>query len=357
MDAKREFLNELAASIRPLEHGAMAAAKQHQDHLTKPAGSLGRLEELAIWMAGVTGELTPATVPRTVVVMAGDHGVASEGVSAYPSEVTPQMVMNFLGGGAAINVLARQTTARVLVVDLGVACELGQVDGLVARKVGSGTANIATGPAMSRSQALRALRVGAELAQSEIADGARMLATGEMGIGNTTPASALICALTDTPPELVVGRGTGLDDAGLAHKRTVVGRALASNRSALSDPVDALAAIGGYEIAGLVGLILAGAARRRPVVLDGFIAGAAALVAARIAPAARNYMLAGHLSAEQGHRVALSALDLQPLLDLDLRLGEGTGAVLAFYIIDAATRIMAEMATFSEASISRGVER
>lgn len=357
MDANQEFLNQLVASIRPLDQGATAAARRHQDDLTKPAGSLGRLEELAIWMAGVTGEMTPATVPRTVVVMAGDHGVVAEGVSAYPSEVTPQMVMNFLGGGAAINVLARQTKTRVLVVDIGVASAIKHVDGLVARRVASGTANIATGPAMSRSQALEALRVGAELADSEIEAGARILATGEMGIGNTTPASALICALTDTPPEQVVGRGTGLDDAGLVRKRSVVSRALASNSSALNGPVDALAAVGGYEIAGLVGLILAGAANRRPVVLDGFIAGAAALVACRIAPAARDYMLAGHLSAEPGHRVALSALDLKPLLDLDLRLGEGTGAVLAFHLLDAATRIMAEMATFSEASISRAVER
>ncbi len=357
MNGEQEFLNDLVTSIRPLDRAAMAAARQHQDNLTKPAGSLGRLEELAIWMAGVTGELSPATEPRTVIVMAGDHGVTSEGVSAYPSEVTPQMVMNFLGGGAAINVLAGQARARVLVVDLGVATEMGEVSGLVARKVGPGTANIAVGPAMSRPQALKALRIGAELAESEIAAGARLLATGEMGIGNTTPASALICALTDTVPEVIVGRGTGLDDAGLAHKRRVVGRALASNRSSLTDPVDALAAIGGYEIAGMVGSILAGAARRRAVVLDGFIAGAAALVAARIAPAARNYMVAGHLSAEPGHLVALSALDLQPLLNLSLRLGEGTGAVLAFHLIDAATRIMAEMATFSEASISRAVER
>ncbi len=357
MDANKEFLNDLTASIRPLDQDAMAAAKRHQKNLTKPAGSLGRLEGLAIWMAGITGELAPATAPRTVIVMAGDHGVVGEGVSAYPSEVTPQMVMNFLGGGAAINVLARQAGARVLVVDLGVATELDQLDGLVARKVAFGTDNIATGPAMSKSQALKALAIGAELAESEFAAGARMLATGEMGIGNTTPASALICALTDTPPEVVVGRGTGLDDSGLARKRTVVARALASNESALNDPVDALAAVGGYEIAGLVGLILACAAGRRPVVLDGFIAGAAALVAARIAPAARNYMLAGHLSAERGHRVALKSLGLKPLLDLDLRLGEGTGAVLAFHLVDAATRIMAEMATFSEASISQSVER
>ena len=357
MNGEQEFLNDLVTSIRPLDRAAMAAARQHQDNLTKPAGSLGRLEELAIWLAGVTGELTPATEPRTVIVMAGDHGVTSEGVSAYPSEVTPQMVMNFLGGGAAINVLADQARAKVLVVDLGVATEMGEVSGLVARKVGPGTANIAVGPAMSRPHALKALRIGAELAESEIAAGARLLATGEMGIGNTTPASALICALTDTAPEVIVGRGTGLDDAGLAHKRKVVGRALASNRSALTDPVDALGAIGGYEIAGMVGSILAGAARRRPVVLDGFIAGAAALVAARIAPTARNYMVAGHLSAEPGHLVALNALELQPLLNLSLRLGEGTGAVLAFHLIDAATRIMAEMATFSEASISRAVER
>ena len=357
MDAKQDFLDQLVSSIRPLDQDAMSAARQHQDSLTKPAGSLGRLEELAIWMAGVTGEMTPETTPRTVVVMAGDHGVVTEGISAYPSEVTPQMVMNFLGGGAAINVLARQTKTRVLVVDLGVASPIRQVDGLVARRVGSGTSNIATGPAMSRSQALEALLVGADLADSEIEAGARMLATGEMGIGNTTPASALICALTDTPPEQVVGRGTGLDDAGLVRKRTVVGRALASNRSALNDPVGALAAVGGYELAGLAGLILAGAARRRPVVLDGFIAGAAALVAYRMAPASRDFMLSGHLSAEPGHRVALSALDLKPLLALDLRLGEGTGAVLAFHLLDAATRIMAEMATFSDANISRAVER
>ncbi len=351
-----QFLAELVAFIRPPDEAAMAAARRRQGNLTKPPGSLGRLEELAVWLAGLTGELTPATAPRSVIVMAGDHGVTAEGVSAYPSEVTSQMVVNFLGGGAAINVLSRQAKAKVVIVDIGVAADLGNLPGLLVRKVGAGTANLVVGPAMSREQALQAVQVGIEVANSEIDAGARLLATGEMGIGNTTPASAVICALTGAPPEQVVGRGTGLDDAGLARKREVVARALSVNRYLLADPIGVLAAVGGFEIAGLVGVILAGAARRRPVVIDGFIAGAAALVACKIAPAAQPYLLAGHLSAEAGHRIALEAMKLRPLLDLGLRLGEGTGAVLAFHLIDAAAGIMAEMATFDEAGVSGALE-
>ncbi len=337
--------------IGPLDGSAQAAATARQGRLTKPAGSLGRLEALAIQIAGITGHPAPTVARKVVIVMAGDHGVTAEGVSAYPADVTPQMVLNFLRGGAAINAFAAQVGARVVVVDVGVATEVRHPD-LISRRVVPGTANMATGPAMTREQALAAINVGIDVVADEIARGLDLVALGEMGIGNTTAASALTAALTRTPVALVTGHGTGIDEARWQHKVAVIERALATNAPDPSDPLDVLAKVGGLEIAGLVGVILGAAAARVPVIVDGFISGSAALVACELAPAVAPYLIAGHVSVERGHRVILERLGLTPLLDLDLRLGEGTGATLAMAIVEAALRAHHEMATFAEAGVS-----
>lgn len=331
-------------SIRPM---AREAARARQAVLTKPAGSLGRLEELSLQLAAITGEARPNVARKAVIVMAGDHGVTSEGVSAYAAEATRQMVLNCVNDGAAINVLARQMGARLAVVDIGVATDLDPAPGLVLRKIAYGTQNMAHGPAMTREQTEAAIAVGLELVQTEVERGLDLVATGDMGVGNTTPSSALVAAFTGEPVERVTGRGTGVDDAGLQRKIAVIKRALAVNRPDPSDPLDVLAKVGGLEIAGLVGVILGAASQRVPVVLDGFIAGAAALVATELAPEVKPYLIAAHRSTEIGHRLILERLELRPLLDLDLRLGEGTGAVLAFSLVEAAARILNEMATLN----------
>ncbi|TMB89897.1 MAG: nicotinate-nucleotide--dimethylbenzimidazole phosphoribosyltransferase [Chloroflexi bacterium] len=337
--------------MTPLDAVAMEQARARQLQLTKPAGSLGRLEEIAVQMAGITRQPPPTVKRKAVIVMAADHGVVAEGVSAYPSAVTPQMVLNFLHGGAAINALARQAGAEVVIVDVGVAADLDH-PGLLVRKVARGTANMALGPAMTREQALSAITAGMDVLKSLVKQAIDLVATGDMGIGNTTAASAITASLTGTPVALVTGRGTGIDETQLAHKIHVIERALARNVPDPSDPLDVLTKVGGLEIAGLVGVIIAGAASRIPVVIDGFIAGAAALVAVGICPAVRDYLFAGHVSVERGHQVILEQLGLSPLLDLQLRLGEGTGAVLATHIIEAALRTHREMATFAEAGVS-----
>ena len=339
--------------IPPLDDGAMQMAAARQGRLTKPAGSLGRLEELSISLAGMTGRLDPPLANRIVFTLAADHGVALEGVSAYPREVTAQMVLNFLNGGAAINVLARQMNVRVVVADLGVHSDLPAHPDLRSLKVRRGTASITNGPAMSVREARRAIESGRRLVRDEVANGLDVALTGDMGIGNTTVSAAVICALTELDSKDVVGRGTGVDDAGLDRKREAVRTALRVNAALVATgPIEALAAVGGFEIAGLVGVILESAAARRPVVIDGFISGAAALVAASIAPAATGYMIASHRSMELGHGAVLRRLGLRPLLDLDLRLGEGTGAVLALPLLEAAVRTLNEMATFDEAGVS-----
>jgi nicotinate-nucleotide--dimethylbenzimidazole phosphoribosyltransferase len=347
----------LRALVDAVVAPAPAAGREAQarlDALTKPPGSLGRLEELARAIATMTGRCPPAVRQPVIVTLAADHGVAAEGVSAYPQVVTAQMVANFLAGGAAVNVLARQVGARVVVADLGVAGPVGERPGLVRHPIAPGTGNIARGPAMSREQAVQAIAIGAKLATDEVARGADLLGTGEMGIANTTSAAAVVAALTGAPPEAVTGRGTGIDQERWRLKVGVVARALAVNRPDPGDPVDVLARVGGFEIAGLAGLVLAGAARRVPVVLDGFIAGAAALAAMRLAPEARHYLIAAHRSVEPGHAVVLEALGLMPYLDLDLRLGEGTGAALAIGLARAAVALMTEMATFKSAGVSEG---
>lgn len=346
-------LEELITRIKPLDKVAMQSARIRQDILTKPQGSLGRLEELSIQLAGISACPLPSVERKTVIVMAADHGVTSEGVSAYPVDVTPQMVSNFLRGGAAINVLARQANARVVVVDMGVASEIEDVMGeLVSCKIGLGTANLVEGPAMTREQAMESIQSGIEIAETEIARGADILATGDMGIGNTTAAAAIACALMRQLPEDIAGRGTGVDDDGLKRKINVITRALNVNKPNGNDAIDVLAKVGGFEIGGLAGVMLAAAANRKPAVIDGFISTAAAMIAATLVPAARDYMIAAHVSQERGHKLMLEWLDLNPLLDMNMRLGEGTGAVLAFHLIEASTRILREMATFNEAGVS-----
>ena len=346
------LIEELIAQIRPLDSAVMQSAQTRQNLLTKPAGSLGRLEELSIQVAGIMGDPIPQVSNKVVLVMAGDHGVVAEGVSAYPQEVTPQMVANFLHGGAAINVLARHVGARVVVVDMGVAADIPASPGLLIRKVAYGTGNIARGPAMSREQALQALTAGAQVALDQIEQGMDLLATGDMGIGNTTPSAAIAAAITGKAAAEVAGRGTGVDDAGLQRKVAAIQRALDTNRPDPRDGLDVLAKVGGFEIGGLAGAILAAAARRRPVVIDGFISTAAAMIAASLAPQVRPYLIAAHTSMERGHHLMLEWLGVRPLLDLQMRLGEGSGAALAMSLVEAACKTLAEMSTFGEAGVS-----
>jgi len=345
-------LTSTIASIRPLDAAAMARARARQDDLTKPQGSLGRLEALSIQMAGITGKERPCIRDKAVIVMAGDHGVAREGVSAYPAEVTPQMVLNFLRGGAAINVLARHVGARVTVVDMGVASDIPPQPGLVIRKVAYGTQSLRSGPAMTREQALQAVEAGIEVLEAELARGLDIVATGDMGIGNTTPSSAIVAAVTGLPVAQVTGRGTGIDDGRLAQKVAVIEEGLRVNRPNPADGLDVLAKVGGFEIGGIAGVILGAAAHRMPVVVDGFISTAGAVIAALLAPGAKDYMISGHKSVEIGHWAMLQYLGLVPLVDLDLRLGEGTGAVLGMGLVEAACKILDEMATFSSAGVS-----
>ena len=338
--------------IRPLDEAAMATARARQDQLTKPLGALGRLEALSVQIAGITGALQPPLERKAVIVMAADHGVAAQGVSAYPQEVTPQMVLNFLRGGAAINVLAKQTNARVVVVDIGVASALPTHPQLLARKIALGTHDFTLGQAMTRDEAIAAIETGIVVVEEQAKLGLHVVATGEMGIGNTTASSALIAAFTGATPERVTGWGTGISDTIRQHKVAVIAQALALHRPDPADAVGVLAAVGGFEIAGLAGVILGAAAHRVPIVLDGLIAGAAALVAAALTPGVVDYCIPSHRSAEQGHAIALRHLGLSPLLELDLRLGEGTGALLAMPLIEAAVRLLNEMATFGEAGVS-----
>jgi nicotinate-nucleotide--dimethylbenzimidazole phosphoribosyltransferase len=350
------------AAIGPLDATAVADATVLHDRLTKPRGALGRLEPLGIRLAGIAGECPPPVpTPAAVAVFAGDHGVLAQGVSPWPQEVTAQMVANFCAGGAAINVIARQMGARVVVVDVGVAATLDDsfddsfdgAPGLVRRKVRRGTADLSIEAAMSLDEARAALDVGAEVAADLVAAGARCLVTGEMGIGNTTPSAALVAALTGRPPGEVTGRGTGIDDATLAHKVAVIEAALVRHASAIAaGPLETLAAVGGLEIAALAGFIAGGAAARVPVVIDGVIADAALLVASRFEPGVLPFCIAGHRSAEPGATAVLDHLGLDPLLDLDMRLGEGSGACLALPVVEAAARVLREMATFDSAGVS-----
>jgi len=348
-------IEAVARAIPPLDAAAAERAQQHLNSLTKPLGSLGQLEEVAVQLAAMTGEVAPPVSPATVIVVAGDHGVTAEGVSAYPSEVTPQMVLNFLHGGAAINALSRCAGAGVRVVDAGMAVDLEHPD-LTVRKVRRGTGNMCRELAMTREEAEQAICHGIDLANEEVDRGARVIALGEMGIGNTTPSAAILAAFSGRTVEQLIGRGTGLDDQGLRRKADAIRRALELHHPDPEDPIGVLSAVGGLEIAVMAGIVLGAAARRIPVLMDGLITGAAVLTAVRIAPAARNYIIASHRSAEPGHAVMLEMLGLKPLLQLGLRLGEGTGAALAMPLLQAIHRVMTEMATFGSAGVSGPVE-
>ncbi len=345
-------LTETIHRIRPLDEAAMQAARQRQDQLTKPQGSLGRLEELSVQLAGIYRQPMPAIKDKVIVTMAGDHGVVAEGVSAFPQEVTPQMVYNFLNGGAAINVLARHVGARIVVVDMGVASDFEPHPSLVVKKVAKGTANMAKGPAMTRAQAEQAILAGVEVVEAEIARGLDIVGTGDMGIGNTTPSAAIAAALTGESPARIAGRGTGVDDEGLKRKVSAIERALAVSQPNPQDGLDVLAKVGGFEIGGLAGVILGAAANGKPVMVDGFISTAAAMIAVAVAPAVRPYLISAHRSKEIGHGIMLDWLGLKPLFDLDMRLGEGTGAALGISVAEAACKILAQMATFGEAGVS-----
>ena len=350
------LIDRTILDILPLDEKAMAAAKARQGQLTKPLGSLGRLEDLSVQLAGIFGEATPDIRRKTIILAAGDHGVVAEGVSAYPQDVTPAMVMNFLGGGAAINVLAKLAGADIIVLDAGVAADLPAHPSLRSVKIGRGTGNIAAGPAMTREQAIQCLETGIETAQEQIAGGSDLLGCGDMGIGNTTPSSAITSVITGAGTDVTTGRGTGLDDTALAHTASVVQRGHEGNRPNPKDGLDVLMKVGGFEIGVLAGVFLGAAAGHRPVVVDGFISGAAALIAHSIAPMAGHRFIASHQSVEPGHRLALRSMGLNPLLDLGMRLGEGTGAALAMNIVEAAAKCLSNMATFAEAGVSEKSE-
>lgn len=350
-----DMLSQVIAGIKPVEDNAAKLAKERLDKLTKPKESLGALEDFAVRIAGITGESRPELKNKVIFTVAADHGVADEGVSLFPKEVTTQMVYNFLNGGAGVNVLANHVGARVVVVDMGVATKI-QTDSrnFLDHKVAPGTRNMLKGPAMSREEALQAIQSGmAAFSSQHIITRIHVIGLGEMGIGNTTAASAITACVTGAKIAEVTGRGTGIDEKQLKAKIDVISRAVELNRPNVKDPVDILSKLGGLEIAGLVGIILAAASNRVPVVVDGFITTSAALIAASLAPASKAYMFASHNSVEKGHRVALEWLGLDPILDLRLRLGEGTGACLAISLIDAGVKIMNEMATFEGAGVSK----
>jgi len=354
------MLEQVLRSIQPPDQEARRKARERQGLLTKPPGSLGRLEELSVQLAGIRRTPRPKLRYKAILTMAGDHGVAAEGVSAYPQEVTAQMVRNFLAGGAAVNVLAAHAGARVVVADLGVASDLSALAGapaaagsrLVLRKVGPGTRNLARGPAMSREEARQSLEAGIAILEEEAAGGLDIVGIGEMGIGNTTPAAAITAVITGTPVREVTGRGTGLDEQAFLRKVRVIEAALTANHPDPRDALGVLAAVGGFEIGGMAGAMLAAAARSIPVVVDGFICAAAALIACGLQAGVREYLIASHQSVEIGHQAILRHLGLKAIFNLDLRLGEGTGAALGIGLVEAAARILDEMATFGEAGVS-----
>lgn len=348
-------LQESLKQIQPVDMSRTNTIQSRLDNLTKPQGSLGRLEELARKYCLITGRDRPNIMNKIIFTFAGDHGATEEGVSAFPREVTPQMVYNILRGGAAVNVLAKHVGARVIVVDMGVDHEFEPVEGLEIRKIGRGTRNMTKGPAMTRDEAERAVLAGMELVE-KYHDGLDMLGTGDMGIGNTTPSSAIVSVITGTDPERVTGRGTGIDDRSLGNKVALIKKAIAVNDPDPADALDVLAKLGGFEIAGIAGLVLGAALYRIPVVVDGFISTAGALIAAELNPLVKGYMIAAHQSVEIGHRKMLEHLEQVPLLDLNLRLGEGTGAALGMSLVEAGVKILNEMATFADAGVAEKTE-
>jgi len=346
-------LEETIKKIGSLDEDAMERARRRQSELTKPVGSLGVLEEISIKLAGIAGDPMPKIKEKLIITMAGDHGVVEADVSAYPSEVTSQMVNNFLRGGAAVNVLARHIGARIVVVDMGVAADINE-PGLIVKKIGYGTRNMVKGAAMSRGDAIKAIEAGITVFEEEYEKGIEIVGTGDMGIGNTTPSSAIIAAVVGCDPKLVTGRGTGIDDISLGKKINAIKKAIEIN-GPFEDAIDLLSKLGGFEIAGITGVILSAASHRVPVVIDGFISGASAIVAGEIEPRSKNFIFASHKSVEIGHKVILDHLGLSPILNLNMRLGEGTGAALAMSIIEASSEILNEMKTFEEAGISEKI--
>lgn len=341
------------AQIKPVNTELLAQAQIRLDNKTKPPGSLGRLEEFARRVVAISGNPEPDLTKKVVFTFAGDHGVTEEGVSLYPREVTPQMVLNFLAGGAGINVLARHVGAEVRVVDVGVDCDFTDIVGLIHKKIARGTKNFAKGPAMTTEETLAALTVGIELARKCRAEGVGLVGTGEMGIGNTTPSSAIVAAISGIPVQKLTGRGTGIGDEALANKIRVIEQGLALNKPDPANPLDVLAKVGGLEIAAIAGLVLGCAANSIPVVIDGFISTAGALIASELHPNVRDYIFAAHKSVEIGHTFMLDRIDVRPILDLDFRLGEGTGAALAMTLIEAGVKVLKEMATFEQAGVSQ----
>ncbi|HZK83434.1 MAG TPA: nicotinate-nucleotide--dimethylbenzimidazole phosphoribosyltransferase [Desulfosporosinus sp.] len=343
-------LQTLIGSISELDEVSIEQIQKRLDFLAKPQGSLGQLESLAKQLGGIQRTSSPKILKKAVLLMAGDHGVAAAGVSAFPQEVTPQMVYNITRGGAAINVLTRHANAEVFLTDVGVAFPLE--GDIIHKRVANGTQNMMEGPAMTRLQALQALLVGAEVAEEKIRAGYNLLATGDLGIGNTTPSSAIVALFTNSSIESVVDRGTGIDDAGLIKKRHAIEKAIELNQPDPKDALDVLTKVGGLEIAAIAGSILQAAASRVPIVIDGFISTAGALIAAKLAPKSIAFMIPSHGSVEVGHRKALAELGLDPVLSLNMRLGEGTGAALTFHIVEAALLILEEMATFADSGVS-----
>lgn len=348
-------LKKTIEKIGTLDEEAMKKAKKRQDSLTKPLESLGILEDLSIKVAGITGNPLPKIKDKVIVTMASDHGVVDEGVSAYPQEVTKQMVYNFIRGGAGINVLARHIGARVVVVDMGVAANIESSE-VVNKKINYRTKNMSKGPAMTKEEAINSIEAGIDVFENELKKGLDIVGVGDMGIGNTTSSSAITAAITGKSVEEVTGRGTGIDDVIYRRKVITIKKALELNKPDPKDPMDVLAKIGGFEIGGMMGVYLAGAANRIPVVVDGFISGAAALLAYELEPKVKDYLIASHCSVEAGHKAILDWIGIKPLLNLNMRLGEGTGAALGINLIEAGCRILTEMATFGDAGVSEKIK-
>ncbi len=353
MKMTEQRLKEVIKNITPSNPKKAQEAQDRLDSLTKPAGSLGMLEKLAVQVSAITNTLHPSMQNKTIFTMAGDHGVVDEGVSAYPREVTPQMVYNFLSGGAGINVLARHVGAKVIVVDAGIASDVKDAPDLIIKKIAYGTANMTKGPAMTREQAISSILCGIEVIEQFRESGLDIVGTGDMGIGNTTPASAITAFICGQKPKDVTGYGTGIDERGFKNKVLAIVKAIEVNDPDARDGIDILSKIGGFEIGAIAGLILGAAANHIPVVIDGFISGAAALIAYTIEPLSKDYMIASHLSVEKGHKIMLEKIGLCPLLSLDMRLGEGTGAALGISLVDAAMKILNEMATFDQAGVAK----
>jgi nicotinate-nucleotide--dimethylbenzimidazole phosphoribosyltransferase len=345
-------IEKIIGSITPVSVEKFAQAQRHLDSLTKPPGSLGRLEELGGRYAAIKGLDSPQVRKKAVYVFAGDHGVAQQGISAFPAEVTPQMVLNFINGGAAINVLANHFDAEVVVVDMGVNFDFEEIPNLLNKKIALGTGDLSLGPSMTRLQAEKAVQVGMELACEAAERGVDILGTGDMGIANTTASVAIIAALTQRPVKEITGRGTGIDDKTLQKKIDIVEKALQVNQPDSNDPLDVLAKVGGFEIAGISGFILGSAASRTPVVIDGVISGAGALIAHRLNPATGDYMFMSHRSQEPAHEVIFDQVQQEALFDFGMRLGEGTGAIIGMNLLEAGVKIFSEMATFENAGVS-----